>query len=84
MEFAKISISLKQFSKGKSPGTDGLTVEFYLAFWEFLGQELVNSLNHAFETGEMSISQKGGVITLIPKKNKNKAFVDNWRPISLL
>ena len=45
--------SLKQFSKGKSPGTDGLTAEFYLAFWELLGQELVDSLNHAFEMDEM-------------------------------
>ena len=47
-------------------------MEFYVAFWELLnvGQELVNSLDHAFETGEMSISQKRGVITLIPKKNK--------------
>ena len=76
--------SLKQFSKGKSPGTDGLTAEFYPAFWELFGQELVDSLNHAFEMGEMSISQKRGVITLIPKKNKNKAFLHNWRPISLL
>ena len=32
----------------------------------------------------MSISQKRGVITLIPKKKKNKPFLDNWRPISLL
>ena len=75
--------SLKQFSKGKSPSMDGLTAEFYLFFWELLGQDLVDSLNHAFEVGEMSILQKRGVITLIPKKNKNKAFLDNWRPISL-
>ena len=76
--------SLKEFSTGKSPGTDGLTAEFYLKFWELLGQELVDSLNYAFETGELSISQKRGIITLIPKKDKNKVFLDNWRPISLL
>ena len=52
--------SLKTFSKGKSPGTDGLTAEFYLSFWELLGQELVDSFNYAFEKGEMSISQKRG------------------------
>ena len=76
--------SLREFSKDKSPGTDGLTAEFYLKFWELLGQELVDSLNHAFEIGELSISQKRGIITLIPKKDKNKVFLDNWRPISLL
>ena len=26
--------SLKEFSRGKSPGMDGLTAEFYLKFWE--------------------------------------------------
>ena len=51
--------SLQQFSKGRSPGMDGLTAEFYQAFCELFGQELVNSLNHAFEMGEMPISQKG-------------------------
>ena len=54
--------SLKQFSKGKSPGTDGLTLKFYLSVWELLGQELVDSLNHAFQRGELSISQKRGII----------------------
>ena len=50
--------SLKEFSRGKSPGTDGLTAEFYLKCWKLLGQELVDSLNYAFEIGELSISQK--------------------------
>ena len=76
--------SLKSFCKGKSPGTDGLTVEFYLSFRELLGQELVDSFNYAFEKGEMLISQKRGIITLIPKKDKNRTLLDNWRPISLL
>ena len=77
-------VSLKSFSKGKSPSTDGLTAEFYLSFWELLGQKLVDSFNYAFEKGEMSFSQKRGIITLIPKKDKNKTLLDNWRPISLL
>ena len=77
-------VSLKEFYRGKSPGTDGLTTEFYLTFRELLGQELVDSLNYAFEIGELSISQKIGIITLIPKKDKNKVFLNNWRPIFLL
>jgi len=52
--------SLKQFCKGKLSCSDGLTAEFYLAFWELLGQELVDSLNYAFQMGELSISQKKG------------------------
>jgi hypothetical protein len=76
--------SLKQMAKGKSPGSDCLSAEFYLAFWESLGQELVDSLNYAFECGELAISQRRGIITLIPKKNKDITLLDNWRPISLL
>ena len=69
--------SLKSFSKGKSVGTDGLTVEFYLSFWKLLGQELVDSFNYAFEKGEMPIFQKRGIITLIPKKDKNRTVLDH-------
>ena len=66
------------------PCSDGRTAEFYLAFWELLGQELVDSLNYAFQMGKLPISQKRGIITLIPNKNKNRALLDHWRPISLL
>jgi len=36
---------------------------------------MVNSFNYAFENGEMSISQKGGIISLIPKKDKDKKYL---------
>ena len=81
-----VLVCFRQFdpSKTVSTSTDGLTVEFYLSFRELLGQELVDSFNYAFEKGEMLISQKRGIITLIPKKDKNRTLLDNWRPISLL
>ena len=50
--------SLKQMAKGKSPGSDGLSAEFYLAFWESLGQELVENLNYAFECGAVNYFSK--------------------------
>ena len=34
-------------------------------------------------TFTVTISQRG-IITLTPKKNKDKTVLDNWRPISLL
>ena len=77
-------VSLKSFSKGKSPGTDDFTAEFYLSFWELLRQELVDIFNYAFEKVEIKISEKRDFITLIPKKDKNRTLLDDWRPISLL
>ena len=60
--------SLQSFKEKKSPGNDGLTVEFYKTFWGILGKLLVESLNCAFDHGELSNSQKQAIITLIEKK----------------
>ena len=61
---------LKQFSKNKTPGSDGLTAEFYLCFWDYFAIPLKDCLNDAYQCGEMSISQKRGVISLLPKKKQ--------------
>ena len=70
--------------KGKAPGLDGLTVDFYKVFWAEVGSLLFASLKHAQKTGQLSISQKRAVIKLLPKRDKNPQFVQNLRPITLL
>ena len=75
---------LQTFQKNKSPVNDGLAAEFYFAFWPLLGKLIVDSLNYAFEYGELSNSQKQAVIILIKKKEKDKRLVKNWRPIPLV
>ena len=76
--------ALKGFQKNKSPGTDGLTAEFYRFFWDKLGKTMVDSFNFGFGKGELSISQKQGIMRLIPKKDKTLSYLKNWRPITLL
>ena len=76
--------SLKGMSNQKSPGIDGFTVEFYKFFWSDIKLYLLNSLNQAYEKGELSVSQKQGMITCLPKDGKPKEYIKNWRPISLL
>ena len=80
----EILLSIKQLKNGKSPGTDGLTAEFYKFFWSDIKELLLESLKQSLRLGELSVEQKRGIITLIPKKNKNRLFLKNWRPISLL
>ena len=77
------SKALKGMSNGRSPGLDGLPKEFYVTFWELLGQDLVDVLNYAHYSGSMSSSQRRGLITLLHKKGE-RTDRSNWRPISLL
>ena len=75
---------LRTFSCGKSPGEDGFTWEFYNCFFDLLGQDLVVSYNVSYRAGEMSLSQRRGVIPLIPKEDSDLSTLANWRPITLL
>ena len=76
--------ALKDFSADKTPGTNGLPAEFLRYFWPELQSSIVSSFNYAFQNGSLSISQRRGIISLIPKKNKDKTILENLRPISLL
>ena len=76
--------ALKDFDNNKTPGTDGLPAEFYRFFWPDICHDLVASYNFAFQCGTLSISQRRGIISLIPKKSKDKTILENLRPISLL
>ena len=78
------SISLKNMKNGKSPGTDGFTVDFFKFFWRELGPLVVRSLNEGFIKKQMSISQREGIIIGIPKGDKPREYLNNWRPITLL
>jgi exonuclease III len=75
--------TIKTFTKNKTPGNDGLPIEFYLKFWPIFGQAMVDAFNAGHMTGEMSASQKQAVITLLDK-GKDRSLLKNWRPISLL
>ena len=44
----------------------------------------LNSCHAAKRKKELSTSHRQAVIKLIEKKNKDKRFIKNWRPISLL
>ena len=77
-------VALKSMPRNKSPGNDGLSIEFYETFWEDIKDIFFNSLKQAKVNGSLSISQRQAVIKLLEKKDRDKRFVKNWRPISLL
>ena len=75
--------ALQGMPRGKTPGSDGFPMEFFLTFWQSLGADLVRVLNVAYETGQLSTSQRRGLIIVLYKKN-DRLETKNWRPISLL
>ena len=68
----------------KSPGNDGLTKEFYNTFWTEIKTPLLSSVTFAKVTNQLSISQKQAIIKLTVKKDRDKRYIKNWRPISPL
>ncbi len=82
--FIEASQTLKNMKNNKSPGSDGFTVEFFKAFWRLLGHFIVRSVNYGFFKGHLSVTQNQGIITCLPKGDKSRQYLKNWRPITLL
>ena len=79
----EISSALKGLQTGKSPGSDGLPTEFYVVFWDYLCDPLMQVYNERFRLGILADSQREGLLRLIHKKDERN-LAKNWRPISLL
>ena len=76
--------AVKMLKPGKTPGNDGLPVEFYQTFWKDIGPILVETHNFAYDNQMLSTSQRQAVINTIEKKGQDRMYLENWRPISLL
>ncbi|MGL5950694.1 MAG: hypothetical protein ACRCZH_04655, partial [Cetobacterium sp.] len=74
---------LKQFKRRKSPGADGLPVEFYVTFWDILANDLLTVFNEFDNFTRLPDSFRTGIATLLHKKD-DKTELKNWRPITLL
>ena len=70
-------------ARRKAPGSDGLPVEFYIRFWEVLGQDLVHVLNTCYSFGSLFLSQRRGIISLVFKRG-DRLDARNWRPTPCL
>lgn len=81
---SEITDAVNSMKLKKSPGSDGLTVEFYLCFWDLIKDHLLSMYNECINRQEMTTTMKQGLITLIPKPGKDPLTIENWRPISLL
>ena len=89
---SEVHSALKSMPSNKTPGSDGLPKEFYVACWPFLGDTVTQILNHALLSKRMCTTQRQGLVTLIKKPidmtkpDSNIAHLkpQNKRPITLL
>ena len=70
-QLKELKNALHSFEQNKTPGEDGFTKEFYETFFDILQRDLLNSYNDAFQKGSFSVSQRRGVISLIPKADSD-------------
>ena len=69
---------------GKSPGIDGITIEFYKSLFDLIKSDLLQLYNSIlFQDENLIPSMTKAIIKLIPK-NDQKEHLRNWRPIPLL
>ena len=69
--------ALKTSKNNKSPGIDGIPYEFYKMFWPYICESLLKSLNYSYTHGQLSINQRRGIISLMPKGNKDVRYLSN-------
>ena len=79
----EVLIALQGMARGRSPGSDGLSVEFFVEFWDVLGADLVDVFNSSYRDDFLPSSSCKGLITLLFKKS-DRPDRKNWRPITLL
>lgn len=80
----ELSLALKSMKNNKTPGIDGFPADFYKVFWSKLKFFVLNAINESYNEKAMSISMRQCVISCLPKENKPRELLKNWRPISLL
>ena len=68
----------------KFPSNDGLTKEFHETFWNERKEIFADSVLETKEKRHLSISQRQAVIKLTEKEDRDKRFIKNWRPMTLL
>ena len=75
--------AIKKMNTKKSPGLDGLPIEFYLKFWKIIKKELSEIIINITKGMLLEDKQRKAIITLIHKDGE-QSKLKNWRPISLI
>ena len=64
----ELRLALSAMASGKAPGLDGIPHEFYETFWDIIGPELLEMFHESLQVGELPLSWRRAVVSLLPKK----------------
>lgn len=78
----ELEATIKWFKKDKSPGPYGWTIEFHIAFFDILGDDLLRIVEDCRRIGNIPSAIKSTFIALISKSDSPTSFND-FIPISL-
>ena len=68
----EIETAISQMAKGKAPGPDELSIEFYIHCWPIVKDEIVSMLREMFSTQTIHSQIKTGYLILIHIKGQKK------------
>ena len=84
LELKEIFEAATEMEKNKVCGCDGLSLEFYIHFWHLLKNELWSMYLESKQRGSFVHSARKGIISLLPKKDKDPRILRNLRPLAIL
>ena len=79
----ELSKALLKMNDNKSPGQDGICIEFYKLYWKDIKCNFYEIVRQGLDNHRLSHSSYLAIIKLLYKK-ECRSDIRNWRPISLL
>merc|ERR1712239_75948 len=81
---AEVHKNLRGMRNNIAPGSSGYTGNFYKFFWKTIKNRVMQAIHRSKEMDSLSVTQKIGIVHIIPKADKDLKLLTNWRPLTLL
>ncbi|KAJ1170993.1 hypothetical protein NDU88_002864 [Pleurodeles waltl] len=81
---AEVSEAIAQLASGKTPGTDGLPMDFYKKIEKQLTPQLVEMYTESLQNGIMPCTMREAMAVPLPKTKSRQPSVTDFRPLSML